>query len=333
MTLPGAFPVVGAPMAGGPTTPELVAAVSSAGGFGFVAAGYLTTDVLRKTIERTRQLTDAAFGVNVFVPTAPAPDDDAIAAYAESLADAAAAAGVELGSPRWDDDEYTAKLELLAAAPVHTVSFTFGCPSTAVIGALHRVGSRVAVTVTGADDARTAADAGADLLVVQGHEAGGHQSTTDAAVANNTSLLDALAAVHAVTALPTVAAGGIMTRADATRALDRGAEAVQLGTALLCADEAGTSRVHRHALLGRTFADTIVTRAFSGRWARGLANRFAREHPDAPSGYPQLHQLTRPLRAAATKAGDPELPNLWAGTGWQKVTAARAADIVRAIAP
>jgi nitronate monooxygenase len=239
---------------------------------------------------------------------------------------------VRLGEPRWDDDAYPAKLDLVMRAGIHTLSFTFGAPSADDVRRLHRSGVQVAVTVTSAGEAETAAAAGADALIVQGTEAGGHQGTFDDLAPNHTPLLAALAQVRARVGLPVTAAGAIMAAEDATAALDAGAAAVQIGTALLCAAEAGTSAPHRHALLERRYAQTIITRAFSGRWARGLANRFALEHPDAPAGYPQLHHLTRPLRAAATRAGDPDVPNLWAGTGWQAVTAEPAGDVVRRIA-
>jgi nitronate monooxygenase len=163
---------------------------------------------------------------------------------------------------------------------------------------------------------------------VQGTEAGGHQGTFDPAAPNTTPLADALAAIRGV-GLAMVAAGGIMTATDAVACLDAGAQAVQIGTALLCTPEAGTSTPYRQALLDQRFDDTVLTRAFSGRWARGLANRLAREHPDAPAGYPHVHHLTRPLRAAATAAGDPEVMNLWAGTGWREAEAAPAAQVVQ----
>jgi nitronate monooxygenase len=114
--------------------------------------------------------------------------------------------------------------------------------------------------------------------------------------------------------------------------MSAGAAAVQIGTALLCTPEAGTSAPYRAALLDHRYPDTVITRAFSGRWARGLANRFAVEHPDAPGGYPQVHHLTRPLRAAATQTGDPDVPNLWAGTGWRAISAEPAATIVTRLA-
>jgi nitronate monooxygenase len=332
MTVPSRLPIVQAPMAGGPSTPELAAAVADAGGFGHVAAGYLTPDALRTALDRTRALSAAPIGVNVFVPGRPDADDAAIAGYAAALRPEAERLGVPLGEPRWEDDAYPAKLDLLARAGVHTVSFTFGCPAPEAVAQLRAAGVRVAVTVTSAEEATAAAAAGAHSLVVQGTEAGGHQGTFTGVTANRTPLHEALAAVRAVVDLPLVATGGIMTADDAAAAMEAGASAVQVGTALLCTPQAGTSAPYRKALLERRYSETVVTRAFSGRWARGLANRFAVEHTDAPAGYPQIHHLTRPLRAAAAQAGDPDVPNLWAGTGWAAITADDAAAVVRRIA-
>jgi len=331
MTVPSRLPIVQAPMAGGPSTPELAAAVNAAGGFGFVAGAYLTAEALRDALDRTRALTADPIGVNLFVPGQPAADRAALDAYAERLRPLAARFGAQLGEPRWEDDEYPAKLDALESAGVHTVSFTFGCPGVEDVRRLQRADARVAVTVTGRAEAERAAATGADLLVVQGTEAGGHQGSFDPAVPNETPLLEALAAIRGL-GLPVIAAGGIMTAADVRVALDAGAHAVQVGTALLCTPEAATSAPYRAALLERRYPDTVITRAFSGRWARGLANAFAREHADAPGGYPEVHHLTRPLRAAATKAADPDVPNLWAGTGWAAITAEPAGDVVRRLA-
>ncbi|HKC29748.1 MAG TPA: nitronate monooxygenase [Jatrophihabitans sp.] len=332
MSVPSRLPIVQAPMAGGPSTPELAAAVSDAGGFGFVAAGYLSVDALRQALHRTRALASAPIGANLFVPGSDDSDERAINDYARALVPESERLGVPLGEPRWDDDAYRPKLELLRRSGVHTVSFTFGCPEEDDVRALHNAGIQVAVTVTNSDEASLAAAAGADALVVQGTEAGGHQGTFDGGMPNQTSLLEALRGVRARVDLPLIAAGGIVSASDAAAALDAGASAVQIGTALLCTPEAGTSAPHRQALLARLFQDTIITRAFSGRWARGLANRFALEHADAPPGYPHVHHLTRPLRTAATKAGDPDVPNLWAGTGWRAIRAEPAAAVVARIA-
>lgn len=326
--VPGRLPIVQAPMAGGPSTPELAAAVNAAGGLGYVAAGYLTPEALHSVLDRTRALTGDPIGVNLFVPSAPEPADrSAIERYARSLRAEAERLAVTLGPPRWDDDAFAAKLEVVVAAGVHTVSFTFGAPTADVVDRLRGAGIRCVVTVTSRAEAEEAASVGADGVVVQGTEAGGHQGTFAADPPNRTPLLDALAEVGAV-GLPMVAAGGIMSATDVRACLDAGAVGVQVGTALLCTPEAGTSAPYRRALLDRLYAETTITRAFSGRWARGLRNRFAVEHADAPSGYPEVHHLTRPLRAAATAAGDPDVPNLWAGTGWAAVRAEPAAAVV-----
>jgi nitronate monooxygenase len=332
MDLPSELPIVQAPMAGGPSTPALTAAVADAGGYGFLAGGYLSPEALRELITATRALTGSPFGVNLFMPSAPG-DGAEIDAYASLIQPDAERLGVELGDPLWDDDAYAAKLEVVESTAVPLVSFTFGCPSTEVVDRLHRAGIVVMVTVTSAAEAKLAAEAGADLLAVQGTEAGGHQGSFLDLSPNHTPLLSALAEIRESTELPMIGAGGIMTVDDAAAVMRAGAIGVAIGTALLCAPEAGTSPVHRQALLEHRYGETIVTRAFSGRYARGLANHFALEYDhQAPQAYPEIHYLTRPLRAAATRAGDPDVPNLWAGTSWHGVTAEPAAVIVRRIA-
>src|SRR5690349_4361803 len=138
MTVPSRLPIVQAPMAGGPSTPELAAAVNAAGGFGFVAAGYLTADGLRDALDRTRALTADPIGVNLFVPGEAAADRGAITAYGDRLRPLADRFGVELGEPRWEDDAYPAKLAVLESAGVHTASFTFGCPEADDVRRLQR---------------------------------------------------------------------------------------------------------------------------------------------------------------------------------------------------
>src|SRR4051794_1448798 len=168
------LPIVLAPLAGGPSTPELCAAVSEAGGLGFLGAGYLSAADLGTRIEQTRRLTGKPFGVNVFVPGEP-PDTADVRADAERLAGEAESTGVSLGEPHEDDDDWAAKLDLLADAGVAVVSFTFGCPSPDTVARMQRSGAEVWVTVTSPDEARQAATAGSNCLVVQGSEAGGHR--------------------------------------------------------------------------------------------------------------------------------------------------------------
>ena len=330
--MPSELPLVQAPMAGGPSTPALTAAVADAGGYGFVAAGYLSAEGLREAIATTRTLTGAPFGVNLFVPSPPGDPGD-VARYAAALQPEVKRLGVALGEPRWEDDAYDAKLDVVELARVHLVSFTFGCPTPQIIERLHRAGLQVAVTVTSALEAQLAADAGTDLLTVQGTEAGGHQGSFADLAANHRPLLSLLAQIRETTDVPMIGTGGVMTGRDAAAVLGAGAIAVQLGTALLCTPQAGTSALHRQALLDGRCTDTILTRAYSGRFARGLVNRFALEHDGlAPPADPEVHHLTRPLRAAATQAGDASVPNLWAGTGWRQLTTGPAATIIRRIA-
>jgi nitronate monooxygenase len=328
-------PVVLAPLAGGPSTPELTAAVSNAGGLGFLAAGYLTTGLLAERIDQTRALTDAPFGVNVFVPgpaaAAPAP----VAAYAAKVADDARAAGVSLGTPRFEDDEWAKKIGLLAVAPVPVVSFTFGCPDPQVIGDLQDAGREVWVTVTQPAEARQAVSAGADVLVVQGAEAGGHRGSfrDDPAedLADGIGLLSLLQLVRAVTDTPLVAAGGISTGAGIAAVLAAGAAAAQLGTAFLRCPEAGTAGVHRRAVAGGE--PTAMTRAFTGRLARGIRNQFLADHSaGVPAAYPEIHHLTAPLRQASRAAGNPELVNLWAGQTYELSRELPAAELVTVLA-
>jgi nitronate monooxygenase len=332
MSLPSELPIVQAPMAGGTSTPALTAAVANAGGYGFVAAGYLTAEGLREAIATTRMLTGARFGVNLFVPSSPG-DPAEIAAYAAALQPEAERLGVALGEPRWEDDAYAAKLDVVESTHVHLTSFTFGCPTPQIVDRLHRADVQVAVTVTSALEAELAADAGADLITVQGTEAGGHQGSFADLEPNHSPLLSLIAQVREATDVPLVGTGGVMTGHGAAAVLGAGAIAVQLGTALLCTPEAGTTAPHRQALLDGRYPDTILTRAYSGRFARGLANRFALDHDgQAPQAYPEVHHLTRPLRAQSIQAGDTSVPNLWAGTGWRQLTDEPAATIVRRIA-
>ncbi|MEV0400990.1 nitronate monooxygenase [Actinoallomurus sp. NPDC050550] len=326
-------PIVLAPLAGGPSTPRLTAAVSEAGGLGFLAAGYLTADTLRARLDETRALTQRSIGVNLFVPGRPTAAET-VARYSAGLADEAARVGAALGEPRFEDDDWRPKLDLLTETPVTVVSFTFGCPAPDVIERLHGVGSEVWVTVTREDEAVQAVGAGADALVVQGAEAGGHRSAfvdDPDDRADGIGLLSLLQLVRHAVAVPLVAAGGIATGSGVAAALAAGASAAQLGTAFLRCPEAGTAPVHRQALASSV--PTAMTRAFTGRLARGVLNRFLDEHSDeAPVAYPEIHHVTAPLRQAARAAGDADLVNLWAGQAYTLARDVPAGELVGILA-
>ncbi len=315
-----AVPVVQAPMAGGPSTPALAAAVNRAGGLGFLAAGYLTPDRLLEDIAGVRALTDRGVGVNVFAPSGQPADPGLVRAYAKRLEAEARRAGVELGRPRFDDDRLQEKIAILTARPPAVVSFTFGLPPRSAVEALHGVGSEVWATVTSPEEAAAAEDRGADALIVQGVEAGGHRGVfIDDESQSELTLLAALQLVRDRVDLPLVAAGSIMTGAALAAVLVAGASAGQIGSAYLGSVEAGTSPAQRAAIAADT--PTVLTRAFSGRLARGLANRFHADHgAAAPAAYPEVHHLTSPLRAHGRRTGDADVINLWAGQAHRLAT-------------
>ncbi len=330
------YPIVQAPMAGGPSTPALAAAVSGVGGLGFLAAGYKPVDAVRAALDELRSLVadDVAFGVNVFAPPGHGSGAAEVAAYADTLTGEATRHSVELGVPRWDDDRYADKLDLLIHEAVPVISFTFGCPSREDVDRLHEADVAVWVTVTTPSEAHAARVVGADALVVQGVEAGGHRGGFDDAAPGDIGLLALLQLVRAAVGdrLPLVAARGVATGHAVAAVLAAGAAAAGLGTAFMLCPEAGTAPAHREAI-ARGVAPTALTRAFTGRAARGIVNRFLREHSDdAPSAYPEVHNLTAPLRAAARARGDTDGFHLWAGQAYRLSEAVPAADLVEQLA-
>lgn len=335
-------------MAGGPSTPELAAEVARAGGLGFLAAGYLRAEQLGEQLVRARSLAPGGhLGVNVFVPRranrAAHPLDEgelhtrasAVRTFAESLQHAGlVTAELSALSPD-DDDDWDAKIALILSEGVDLVSFTFGCPEQSVLDAFHAAGIPTAVTVTDEIEAVRALAVGVSALVVQGAEAGGHRGThREAKRPNERTSAELLQAILPIAgARPVIVAGGIARRRHVRDMLKAGAWAVQLGTALLLADEAGTHPVHRAALASERFTETALTRSFSGRWARSLRNEFLDRFPDAPAAYPEINQLTAPMKSAARERGDAEQLHLWAGTYWRRSRAEPAARILERLDP
>ncbi|WP_326697418.1 nitronate monooxygenase [Streptomyces sp. NBC_01754] len=331
------YPVVQAPMAGGVSGPSLAAAVAEAGGLGFLAAGYKTADGMYQEIKQLRALTGQPFGVNLFMPQPRLADTGAVEVYRHQLAGEAAWYETPLGDPDADgDDGYEAKVATLLDDPVPVVSFTFGCPTREVLDAFAGAGTFTVVTVTSVQEARNAQWAGAHAVCVQGVEAGGHRSThrdDPQGGLTGTGLLTLVAGVRESVQLPVVAAGGLMRGSQITAVLAAGADAAQLGTAFLACPESGAHLLHKQALTDPLYVTTTLTRAFSGRPARGLVNRFVREHgPYAPAAYPQVHQLTSGLRKAAARAGDAQGMALWAGQGHRMARELPAGELVELLA-
>ncbi|HIW47078.1 MAG TPA: nitronate monooxygenase [Candidatus Yaniella excrementigallinarum] len=332
-------PIVAAPMAGGPSTPELAAAVASTGALGFLAGGNKTAALIA---QQYRSVADTGnIGVNLFVPdVANTAVDQAqsrkqrtekLTAYRQKLLPLAAQLDVEIPSVEQAGesvtDDWDAKLGVAGQWPI--VSFTFGLPAPEVFDRLHASGTQVGVTVTTVAEASTAAARGADFLVVQGPEAGGHRSVHDPlANPEDTPLLQLLENI--TVDAPVIAAGGIMTPDDVETVLNHGAVAAAVGTALLLTDEAGSNPLHRYMLQHDRSGTTALTRAFSGRVSRSLVNDLLAL--DAPAAYPEVNALTSPIKRAAIEARDPRFTHLFAGTGYLQARTGPAADIVQWLA-
>lgn len=339
-------------MAGGPSTPELVAAVSNAGGVGTLAAGYLTVEKLTEQARQTCALLDEGkgFGINLFcLNTADAgggTSEEELAqwtTFRDRLVSAADHFDIDLpDTPTWSDDYFSAKIEAILADDflpnpdaLEFVSFTFGYPDKEVVARVKESGRKVVLNATSIEGVRAAAVAGADRIVLQGLAAGGHRAfvrgkdSSDSIGASVEELAQAVTEASAVTDAPIIAAGGVGHREDVVKLLDAGATAVQVGTRFLTTAEAGTKETHLRALRELTERDTVLTHAFSGKPARAIENTFTREFSRvAPELYPQLHYLTTPIRGAANKTSDPEYLNLWAGIAFSQCEDQYAGDVV-----
>ncbi|MFO0579829.1 MAG: nitronate monooxygenase [Polyangia bacterium] len=349
------IPIIQAPMLGA-STAAMAAAVCRAGGLGSLPPG-LSPAALTQAVEGLRRATDRPFAVNLFVLDAARPDEGQVAAAVTSALERLAPYHRELGLPpprvpaRWAED-FAAQLDAVVACAPAVASFTFGCLSAQQVARLHAAGTAVIGTATTVAEARAWAAVGADAVCAQGSEAGGHRGTFLRPVEE--SLIGTLALVPAIcdaVAIPVIAAGGIMDGRGIAAALSLGAWAVQLGTAFLLTDEAATNPAWRRAIAatrapraegtaeetaeGRAGAEgedpTRLTRAFSGRTARGIENRFMRElravEQELPD-YPIQNALTQELRAAASRAGRADLLSLWAGQGVRQARALGAEQLV-----
>lgn len=330
-------PILQAPMAGGVTTPALVAAVSEAGGLGSLGGGYLAPDALRAAIRGVRALTARPFGVNLFVaePGRPAPAEADVSRAAEALEPFRTEVGLS-GRPRpAPPPPFEAQLRVVLEEAVPVFSFTFGALPAADVAALAGRGACVLGTATTVREARALEASGVHAVVAQGGEAGGHRGTFDGpperALAGTLALVPLVADAVSV---PVVAAGGIMDGRGIAAALCLGAAGVQMGTAFLACPESGASPAYREAVLSRAGGGdaTVLTRAFSGRLARGIANRFTEEMARAPVlNYPLQNALTSELRQAAARAGRADLLSLWAGQAHGLARALPAGELVRSL--
>lgn len=327
------YPLLQAPMAEGISTPELVAAVSNAGGLGSLGAGYMEPAAIRQAIAAIRQLTDRPFAVNLFVPQPVKEDAERIIRANKLLTPYREALDLPEPEPLVAvTPNYTEQLGVLFEESVEIIGFTFGVPGAAELETIKQLGITTIGTATHLLEAILLEEVGIDMVVAQGMEAGGHRATflgtTEQGLQGNMILLPLLTDQLRV---PVVAAGGIMDGRGIAAAMLLGASGVQLGTAFLATPESGAHASYKERLLQSTELTTLVTRVFSGKPGRALHNRFISELGEAIGvlpGYPVQHALTAPIREAAAERGMPELMAMWAGMGCALCRAEPAAELV-----
>ncbi|WP_252346188.1 nitronate monooxygenase family protein [Paludibacterium sp. B53371] len=327
------IPLIQAPMAGSPTTPALVAAVSQAGALGSLAAGMLGPTAMTQAMQAVRALTDQPFAVNLFVLPPPAPEPTEVERARARLAPFYQRHGLSVPQPdRWCED-FSAQLEAVLADPPAWLSFTFGILSAEQVQRCHRAGSRVIGTATTVAEGLAWQSVGADAVCAQGAEAGGHRGSF--LVTGQAGLIGSMALVPQMVdrlSIPVIAAGGVMDGRGIAACLLLGAQAVQMGTAFLLCEESGIDVAWRAALMTAQDDQTRVTRVFSGRAARGLNNAFIEQMSaceDEVPAYPLQNALTAPLRQAAARQGRADEQSLWAGQGVAMARAMPAGALVR----
>ncbi len=332
-----AVPLVQAPMAGGATTPALVAAVSGAGALGSLAAAALTPAGMVSEVAAIRALTDRPFAINLFVQDTPQPDTASLDAALARLAPWHA--GLGLPAPGLPDkwcEPFAEQLETLIALQPAAASFTFGILTVGQVARLRAAGIMVVGTATSLAEGLAWQAAGADAVCAQGEEAGGHRGTFLGEQSDSlTPMLALTRQLAGALEIPVIAAGGMMDGHDMAAALAAGAQACQLGTAFLRCPESGISAPWKQALAEAPAGSTRLTRAFSGRLARGVVNGYMQAMADfeaAAPAYPLMNALTGPLRAAAARQSRAECLSLWAGTGVHRAQALPAAQLVASLA-
>lgn len=319
--------MIQAPMAG-ITTPAFVAACCEAGLLGNIGAGYLNGDETRAFIQQVKQQTTRPFGVNLFVQEEPAIDIAVLQHARMALQPFYDELGIHPVQKVVSTEVFLGQVQAVIEEQVPVCSFTFGLPSDDVIARLRQAGTYCIGTATTVEEARQVEVAGLQAVVVQGAEAGGHRgSFTDQIELIPTATL--LEQVVQAVSIPVIAAGGIMTAEDVAHMKQLGAAAVQIGTALLVAEQCEASAMHKNAILQSKEGYTTLTKAFTGKYARGLRNTFTeRMANEVVAPYPIQHYLTMPIRKASTAQHKPEFLSLWMGERSHLAQADTVANIV-----
>ncbi|MDQ0298463.1 nitronate monooxygenase [Salibacterium salarium] len=327
------LPLIQAGMAGGVTTPHLVAAVSNAGALGTLGAGYMSAEAMEDSINQIQKRTTQSFGVNLFIPEYPLIKRDEIEEANQFLEPYREKLQIRpTPSPDYSKTLFEEQVNVIFDKRVPVCSFTFGVPSQELIQDLQKAGIVTIGTATTVEEAMINEEQGIDIVVAQGSEAGGHRGTFSASYEN--AMVGTMALVPQIVdniRIPVIAAGGIMDGRGMTAALALGAEGVQMGTAFVTSEESGAKVQHKRAISNSSEADSILTSVFSGKPARGIQNQFIRdmqEHADTLPGYPILNNLTKDIRKEAALQNRPEFMSLWAGQAPRLSQTKSARDII-----
>jgi nitronate monooxygenase len=316
------YPIIQAPMAGGITTSELVGAVSNAGGLGMIGAGYMKPEQIRELIRKVKQLTTKTFGINLFVPNEFDANEEKIHQAQALLRPFCQSLSIQETEPniptiKQSFKNFQEQLDVIIEEQVPVLSFTFGIPSEEAIKKLKEQGILLIGTATTVEEAILNEKCGMDLVTVQGSEAGGHRGTFNGNEDGSlVGLISLIPQVVDQVKIPVIAAGGIMDGRGLSASFCLGAEAVQMGTAFLTCHESGTNPTYKDALLKATEEQTVLTRAFSGKWARGIKNEFINRMKESEKqlpSFPIQNSLTRQMRSAASIQNNPEFMSLWSG--------------------
>ena len=334
------YPIIQAPMAGGVTTTELVTAVSSAGGLGMIGAGYMNAEQMRNQIREVKQLTSKPFGINLFVPAVFNASANTIKASNQLLNPVRK----ELGLPPKEYMDMTSYQELIEVfheqiqvvieENIPVCSFTFGIPSHEVMEKLKRENVILIGTATTVDEAIENEERGMDIIVVQGSEAGGHRGSFLQEEEEPVGLMSLIPQTVDQVSIPIIAAGGIMDGRGLMAAICLGAKGVQMGTAFLTCAESGALKVHKEAILQAKESETVLTRSFSGKLARGITNKFIREmqgHEREWPDFPIQNTLTQDIRKTSGEKGEADYLSLWCGQSPRLAKSITAEDIIKKI--
>ncbi|MEM9243903.1 MAG: nitronate monooxygenase [Pseudomonadota bacterium] len=312
------YPIIQAPMAGGATTAELVSSVSNAGGLGSLGAGYMSPDNIRNAIKKIRCLTDQPFAVNLFIPQSHTTSSKKMQIACNAIKQCAAELAVEVKPVSAPFCQlFEEQVQILIEEKIPVFSFTFGIPCSDIIKKFKDFGSIIIGTATTVDEGKLLEKNGIDIIVAQGSEAGGHRgSFLDEADNSLIPISTLINQLKESVNVPIVASGGIMNGRKIVKMLHSGASAVQMGTAFLCCDETGIHPQYKKLLLKQKKDNTVLTRAFSGKLARGINNKFITCMADELASildYPIQNKLTGQIRQKAKEINNTDYMSMWAG--------------------